>query len=81
MMLRPIAVDVVEEAMLMLTSAELVTVMLTLLDVTPADEAETVVLPAATPVAMPVVLLMVAMLPLLDVHCTRLLMSAVVPSE
>lgn len=67
--------------MLMPASTAVVTVMLAAGEVTPLNDAKTVVLPTIAPVAMPVVLLIVTTLLLPDAHVTWLVMGAVDPSE
>ena len=77
----PLGVDGVVGLMLRPVITAAVTVRLAVGEVMPLEEAVTVVLPTATPVAMPVVLLIVATLMLPDAQVVWAEMSAVVPLE
>lgn len=74
----PLATDVVAGVMAILVSAGAIA-RLALLEVMPPDEALTVVLPAATPVATPAALIVANAL-LADVHATLLVIFAVLAS-
>lgn len=76
----PLGVDGAVGLMLIPVITAAVTVRLAVGEVKPLAEAVTVVLPTATPVATPVVLLIVATPVFPDAHVTWLVMSAVVPS-
>lgn len=74
----PLATEVAAGVMLMPVSAG-ATVRLAALEVMPLNEADTEVLPTATPVATPPVLIVATAL-LAEVHVTLLVMLAVVAS-
>lgn len=77
----PFGVEGAIGLMLIPVIVAVVTVMLAVGEVMPFNEAVTVVLPTATPVAMPVALLIVAIFMLPDAQLAWLVMLAVVPSE
>ena len=76
----PLGMDGVVGLMLIPVTTAAVTDRLAVGEVIPLVEAVTVVLPTATPVTTPVVLLTVATPVLPDAQLTWLVMSAVVPS-
>ena len=79
-LVKPLATDGAVGLMLMLVSTASVTVMATVGAAMPLSDAESVVLPKATPVATPLALRVTSVL-LPDVHVTWLVMSAVVALE